>query len=155
MIKGAMKISILAMHLGLKIDHQYSLVLICANKPTVTLLNTICQELTIALNKQNTLSNYYNSTEQEGLVDCYKVEVQVADACLIIKSSHLPYHTIRITLTSPVFHNEQYFNVYDPTSQNLATLNPDPMDILDKNKCLQALVEIRMLIMTFNHFAIY
>ncbi|CAF4719717.1 unnamed protein product, partial [Rotaria magnacalcarata] len=54
MLKGAMKVSILSMGLSLRIDHEYTLVLLCANKPTITLLNDICQELANALNKQVT-----------------------------------------------------------------------------------------------------
>ncbi|CAF3696855.1 unnamed protein product [Rotaria socialis] len=49
MLKGAMKVSILSMHLSLRTDHEYTLVLLCANKPTIALLNDICQELTNAL----------------------------------------------------------------------------------------------------------
>jgi hypothetical protein len=56
-----MKVSVLAMRLFLKQDHDYTLVLICANKPTVTLLNEICQELSSALNTQ-TIS--FDSAEQ-------------------------------------------------------------------------------------------
>ncbi len=116
MIKGVMKVSILAMRLFLKTDREYTLVLVCANKPTVTLLNDISQELAIVLNTPTS---------------AYQIQPDVIDACLIIKSSLLPEHTIRIRLTSPVFFNAN-------------SLNLDPIDMLDKDKCLQAAVEIRM-----------
>ncbi|CAF3870443.1 unnamed protein product, partial [Rotaria sp. Silwood1] len=139
MLKGAMKVSILAMHLSLKTDYEYTLVLICANKPTITLLNDICQELTITLNKQNNSSNQIDSTIQQSIPIIYQIETHVIDACLTIKSSLLPQHTIRIMLTSPVFCSDNFLNF----DEKVTELNSDPTDMLDKNKCLEAAAEIR------------
>ncbi|CAF3819501.1 unnamed protein product [Rotaria sp. Silwood1] len=96
-LKDVMKVSILAMHLSLKTDHEYTLVLICANKSNVTLLNDICLELTITLNKQIKSTN--------------KIEAHVIDACLTVKSSLLPQHTIQIMLTSSVFYSENFLKL--------------------------------------------
>ncbi|CAF1483221.1 unnamed protein product [Rotaria sordida] len=145
MLKGVMKISILAMRLYLKTDHEYTLVLICANKPNVTLLNDICRELNITLNKQIISSNEFDSTkqQQQSIRNIYQVQAHIVDGCLTVKSSHLPQHTIRIILTSPVFHSEDFLNHDEKTNEKQVELNPDPTDMLDKNKCLQAAAEIR------------
>ena len=144
MLKGAMKVSALAMRLFLKNDHVYSLVLICANKPNITLLNDICQELTIGLNAQAIAEIQLNSNErQESTPISYRVEAHVNDACLSVQCSLLPEHTIRIMLTSPVFRSENFLNLDEITRQQIAELNPDPIDMLDINKCLEAAAEIR------------
>src|SRR5690348_6612680 len=112
MLKGAMKVSILAMRLFLKTDYEYKLVLICANKPTITLLNDICQKLTIVLNDQTTSSHQLDSIKQQSISIAYQVQADVNNACLIVKSpSFLPTHTIRIMLTSPVFPSEIFHNL--------------------------------------------
>jgi hypothetical protein len=145
MLKGAMKVSILAMRLFLQTDYEYTLILICANKPTKTLLDHICQELTITLNTQAISTNQSVSLEQQSIPHTYQVQSNVSDACLIVKCSLLPQHTIRIILTSPVFRTENLINLNDEIRQKITELNPDPIDMLDKNKCLQAAAEIRML----------
>ncbi|CAF3546466.1 unnamed protein product [Rotaria sordida] len=143
MLKGAMKVSTLAMRLFLKNDYEYSLVLICANKPTVTLLNDICQELTIGLNAQAIAAIQLDSNEEQSKPITYQVQAHINDACLTVQCSLLPKHTIRIMLTSPVFRSENFLNLDDSTRQQIAELNPDPSDMLDKNKCLEAAAEIR------------
>jgi hypothetical protein len=143
MLKGAMKVSTLAMRLFLKNDREYTLVLICANKPTATLLNEICQELTIGLNAQAIAAIQLDSNNQELIPITYQVQAHIQDACLIVQCSLLPKHTIRIMLTSPVFRSENFLNLDDQTRQQIAELNPDPFDMLDKNKCLEAAAEIR------------
>ena len=55
MLKGAMKVSTLAMRLFFKNESEYSLVLICANKPTVTLLKDICEEFDDRYNHEKIL----------------------------------------------------------------------------------------------------
>ena len=143
MLKGAMKVSTLAMRLFLKYDTEYSLVLICANKPTITLLNNICQELTIGLNTQAIAAIQLESNSEQSTATTYQVQAHVNDACLTVRCSLLPKHTIRIMLTSPVFRSENFINIDENTHQQIAMLNPDPCDMLDKNKCLEAAAEIR------------
>ncbi|CAF2123789.1 unnamed protein product [Rotaria magnacalcarata] len=144
MLKGAMKVSILSMRHSLRIDHEYTLVLLCANKPTITLLNDICQELANALNKQVTSANQSHSMEElSSIQSIYQVHTNVVDACLNVQSNRLPEHTIRIMLTSPVFCSEKFSNRDQTTDLRLAELNSDdPTDMLDKNICLQAATEI-------------
>ncbi|CAF3859199.1 unnamed protein product, partial [Adineta steineri] len=144
MLKGAMKVSTLAMRLFLKTDEEYSLVLICANKPSLTLLNDICQELTIGLNAQAIAAIHLDSNNgEQSIPTTYEIETHADDACLTIKCSLLPKHTIRIMLTSPVFRSENFLNLDNTTRQQVAELNPDPIDMLNKNKCLEAAAEIR------------
>ncbi|CAF1090562.1 unnamed protein product [Adineta ricciae] len=143
MLKGAMKVSILAMRLFLQTDYEYALVLICANKPTKSLLNEICEELTIGLNAQAIAALQLDSSDEQSKPITYKIEAHVDDACLTVQCSILPKHTIRVLLTSPVFRSENFLNLDDDTRQQISALNPDPIDMLDKGKCLQAAAEIR------------
>jgi hypothetical protein len=143
MLKGAMKVSTLAMRLFLKTDYEYSLVLICANKPTLTLLNDICQELTIGLNAQAIAAIQLESNGEQSTPITYQIQAHPNDACLTVQCSLLSKHTIRIMLTSPVFRSENFLNLDDSAQQQIAASNPDPSDMLDKNKCLQAAAEIR------------
>lgn len=94
MLKGAMKVSTLAMEIYLKENYQYDLVLICAAKPTRNLLKEIYQEL-IFYFQQTT-----NSNQTDG---SYRVEMELQDLCLTVQSSLLPIHLIRIRLTSSNF----------------------------------------------------
>ena len=145
MLKGAMKVSTLAMRLFFKYDYEYSLALICANKPTVALLNEICQELTIGLNAQAIAALQLESDGEQSTPITYQIDMHVDEACLTVQCSRLPKHTIRIMLTSPVFRSENFLNLDEQTREKIAELNPDPNDMLDKNKCLEAAAEIRML----------
>ncbi len=144
MLKGAMKVSTLAMRLFFKNDYEYSLVLICANKPTVTLLNDISQELSIGLNAQAIAAIQLDTTGDQSSPITYKIQTHIPDACLTVQCSLLPKHTIRIMLTSPVFRSENFLNLDDQTREQIAELNPDPSDMLDREKCLEAAAEIRM-----------
>ena len=141
-----MKVSILAMRLFLQTDYEYTLILICANKPNKTLLNDICRELTITLNTQATVTNQSDAVEQQSIPHTYQVQANVIDACLTVTCSLLPQHTIQIILTSPVFRDANFVNLDEDIRQKITDLNPDPIDMLDKNKCLQAASEIRTLI---------
>ncbi|UJR33196.1 hypothetical protein I4U23_020651 [Adineta vaga] len=143
MLKGAMKVSTLAMRLFLQTDCDYSLVLICANKPTKTLLNDICEELSIGLNAQAIAALQLDSNNEQSNPVNYQIVAHVSEACLTVQCSLLPKHTIRILITSPVFRSENFLNYDENTRQQIAELNPDPIDMLDKNKCLQAAAEIR------------
>ncbi len=144
MLKGAMKVSTLAMRLFFKHDYEYSLVLICANKPTITLLNDISEELTIGLNAQAIAALQLEPNGEQSTPITYNIQKHFDEACLTVQCSHLPKHTIRIMLTSPVFRSENFLNLDEQTREKIAELNPDPSDMLDKNKCLQAAAEIRM-----------
>lgn len=140
MLKGAMKVSTLAMRVFLKTDFEYSLVLICANKPTVALLNEITQELAMVLNVSSIAAV---ETDTTGGLLSFDVEAHIADACLTVRSSRLPHHVVRIMLTSPVFRSENFLSYDEVTRQQIFALNPDPVDMLDKDKCLEAAAEIR------------
>ncbi|CAF0749776.1 unnamed protein product [Didymodactylos carnosus] len=133
MLKGAMKVGVLAMRVFLKRDREYSLVLICANKPTIDLLTKISQELTSTL-------KMLTSDKEEVL---YDIQASMDDACIYIKCNLLPTHRIRIMLTSPVLRDENFVNLSDEGRIEINKLNPDPVDMLNKVKCLEAAAEIR------------
>ena len=138
-----MKVSTLAMRLFVKYDCEYSLVLICANKPTESLLKEIGQELIIGLNAQAIAALQLESNNEQSTPTTYHVRAHVEDASLTVQCTSLPKYSIRIRLTSPVFRSENFLNLDDQTREQIAQLNPDPSDMLDKNKCLEAAAEIR------------
>ena len=135
MLKGAMKVSTLAMRLLLHDEHEYTLVLICANKPNATLLNEICQELTLIFDTPTGEATMPPVT--------YRVHALIPDACLTVQCTLLPEHTIRVLLTSPVFRSENFLSIDNEVCQTVAELNPDPVDMLEKSRCLEAAAEIR------------
>lgn len=139
-----MKVSTLAMRLFVKYDCEYSLVLICANKPTESLLKEICQELAIGLNAQAIAALQLESNNEQSTPITYQVRAHVEDAALTVECSRISKYIIRIRLTSPVFRSENFLNLDDQTREQIAQLNPDPSDMLDKNKCLEAAAEMRM-----------
>ena len=135
MLKGAMKVSTLAMRLLLRDEHEYTLVLICANKPNETLLNEICQELTLIFDAP--------AGEATTPIVTYQVQALIPDACLTVQCTLLPEHTIRVLLTSPVFRSENFLSIDNEECHTVAELNPDPADMLEKFRCLEAAAEIR------------
>ena len=120
MLKGAMKISALAMDLYLKSNQQYEIVLVCANKPTRTLLKEIAQEL---------IFYFQQSTNTSPTDGSYRVQVQQSDVCLTVQCSLLPIHVIRILLTATIYSPE-------------GTIEANS-DLLDQKKCFEAVTEIR------------
>jgi len=145
-----MKVSTLAMRLFYKYDREYFLVLICANKPTSTLLNEISQELTIGLNAQAIAALQLDSNNEEVKPITYEIETNISEAYLTVQCSLLPTYKMKILLTSPVFRTENFLNIDETKSEQIAQLNPDPDDMLNKDKCLEAAAEIRMLFRYLN-----
>ena len=58
------------------------------------------------------------------------------DTCVIVKSSFIPQHAIRIILTLPAFRNGNCLNLDEKTSKEVAKLNLDSIDTLHKYKWL-------------------
>lgn len=143
MLKGSMKVSVASMNLHLKSDYLYCMVVVCANKPNLTLLTDIAQELDVALNTSAVSAIQLNSEVEQTTPITYKVETPMDQACLHVHCSRLPNHTIQIMLTSPVFRTENYVHLNEELREKLEEFNPDPLDMLDKDKCLIAAAEIR------------
>lgn len=141
-----MKVSVASMNLHLKSDFLYCMVVVCANKPNLTLLTDIAQELDVALNTSAVSTIQLNSDVEQTTPITYKVETPMDQACLHVQCSRLPNHIIQIMLTSPVFRIENYVHLNEELREKLDDFNPDPLDMLDKERCLIAAAEIRKFI---------
>ncbi|XP_035986859.1 zinc finger RNA-binding protein isoform X1 [Fundulus heteroclitus] len=123
-LKGVMRVGVLAKGLLLRGDKNVNLVLLCSEKPTESLLTCIVEHLP----KQLTLVT----------PDKYEVKGSVEEAAIVLTSCTEPKMQVTITLTSPVI-REETGREGDVTSG----LVKDPADVLDRQKCLDALAALR------------
>ncbi|KAG9488381.1 hypothetical protein GDO78_007930 [Eleutherodactylus coqui] len=123
-LKGVLRVGVLAKGLLLRGDRNVSLVLLCAEKPTRTLLTRISENLP----KQLAVI----SPEK------YEVACSIPEAAIILNSCVEPKMQVTITLTSPVI-REESMRDGDVTS----VMVKDPPDVLDRQKCLDALAALR------------
>uniref|UniRef100_A0A8B9ZU90 Zinc finger RNA-binding protein n=1 Tax=Anas zonorhyncha TaxID=75864 RepID=A0A8B9ZU90_9AVES len=123
-LKGVLRVGVLAKGLLLRGDRNVNLVLLCAEKPSKTLLSRIAESLP----KQLAVI----STEK------YDIKCAVPEAAIILNSYVEPKMQVTITLTSPVV-REENMRDGDVTSGMVK----DPADVLDRQKCLDALAALR------------
>ncbi|XP_037115342.1 zinc finger RNA-binding protein isoform X1 [Syngnathus acus] len=123
-LKGVMRVGVLAKGLLLRGDKNVNLVLLCSEKPTKSLLTQIVE----LLPKQLTIV----------APEKYDVKGSLQEAAIILTSCTEPKMQVTITLTSPVIREENGRDG-DVTSG----LVKDPADVLDRQKCLDALAALR------------
>ncbi|XP_077187811.1 zinc finger RNA-binding protein 2-like isoform X1 [Paroedura picta] len=127
-LKGVMRVGILAKGLLLRGDRNVHLILLSAQKPTLTLLQSIAEQL----------------PEQLGKVtkDSYDVVSSAKEAAVVIASSKEPKMQVTVSLTSPLMREEA--PAVDPADSE-ASPEPavDSSDFLDKQKCLESLAALR------------
>ncbi|KAJ6656130.1 hypothetical protein lerEdw1_004181 [Lerista edwardsae] len=123
-LKGVLRVGVLAKGLLLRGDRNVNLVLLCAEKPTKALLSRIAESLP----KQLAVI----SPEK------YEIKCAVQEAAIILNSCVEPKMQVTITLTSPVI-REENMRDGDVTSGMVK----DPPDVLDRQKCLDALAALR------------
>ncbi|XP_071981157.1 spermatid perinuclear RNA-binding protein isoform X3 [Engystomops pustulosus] len=119
---GVMRIGLVAKGLLIKEDMELELVLLCKEKPTESLLVTVRENLPLQIQKL---------TEES-----YQLEHSIEDASIIIHNAKEPKLTLKVILTSPSFREEE-----DRAVENVAM--KDPPDLLDRQKCLNALASLR------------
>ncbi|XP_068104255.1 spermatid perinuclear RNA-binding protein isoform X4 [Hyperolius riggenbachi] len=126
---GVMRIGLVAKGLLIKDDMELELVLLCKEKPTESLLATVRENLPLQIQKL---------TEE-----AYEVEQCIEDATLIIHNSKEPKLTLKVILTSPLFREEEdrAGGAAMRLVENVAM--KDPPDLLDRQKCLNALASLR------------
>uniref|UniRef100_A0A3B3TB07 Zinc finger RNA-binding protein n=1 Tax=Paramormyrops kingsleyae TaxID=1676925 RepID=A0A3B3TB07_9TELE len=123
-LKGVMRVGVLAKGLLLRGDKNVNLVLLCSEKPTKNLLTCIVEHLP----KQLTLVT----------PEKYEVKASVQEAAIMLTSCEEPKMEVTITLTSPIIREE---NARD--GDITSGLVKDPADVLDRQKCLDALAALR------------
>ncbi|KAG8181856.1 hypothetical protein JTE90_004002 [Oedothorax gibbosus] len=121
-LKGVMRVGVLAKGLVLTGDLSVQLVVMCAEKPTRTLLEKVMESLPKQL----------ASVDKD---EKYEVKRSLENAAIIVNSTTEPKITVTITLTSPVMRENS-----DGTEASGET---DPPDVLDRQKCLDALAALR------------
>ncbi|XP_042905081.1 zinc finger RNA-binding protein isoform X2 [Parasteatoda tepidariorum] len=123
-LKGVMRVGVLAKGLVLTGDLSVQLVVMCAEKPSRSLLDRVIENLpkqlsTIAPDEK------------------YEVKRCIEEAAIIVSTVSEPKITVTVTLTSPVMR--------EPNTEPAAgeTVVKDPPDVLDRQKCLDALAALR------------
>ncbi|XP_062333520.1 spermatid perinuclear RNA-binding protein isoform X2 [Osmerus eperlanus] len=122
---GVMRIGLVAKGLLIKEDLDLELVLMVRDKPTQTLLDTVCQNLPLQIEKL---------TEEK-----YEVTSSVPEAAILVCSTTEPKLTLKVTLTSPAMREEADADPSEGAEQS----DPEPVGVLDQHRCLVALAALR------------
>uniref|UniRef100_A0A671X1Z0 Spermatid perinuclear RNA-binding protein n=1 Tax=Sparus aurata TaxID=8175 RepID=A0A671X1Z0_SPAAU len=96
---GVMRIGLVAKGLLIKGDMDLELVLMCRDKPTQTLLDTVCHNLPTQIEKL---------TEEK-----YEVTSSLPEVAILVQTTTEPKLTLKITLTSPEEEEEEEGEVLD------------------------------------------
>ncbi|KAM4629215.1 zinc finger RNA-binding protein isoform 2-T2 [Polymixia lowei] len=132
LLKGVMRVGILAKGLLLHGDRNVELILLTAKKPTITLLKTIAKQLPKEL-----------LTFSE---DQYEVQARPEEANIVIFSSKEPKMQVTISLTSPLMREDPATEKDKQAGGKAAekgVTEKDPTDVLNKKKCLEYLAALR------------
>ncbi|KAF7700768.1 spermatid perinuclear RNA-binding protein isoform X1 [Silurus meridionalis] len=121
---GVMRIGLVAKGLIIKDDMDLELVLMCREKPTHTLLSTVCDNLPLQIEKL---------TEEK-----YEVKSSIPEAAILICCTAEPKLTLKVTLTSPQIREDG-----ESEEQESAVEASEPSDLLDRQRCLVALASLR------------
>ncbi|XP_072031547.1 zinc finger RNA-binding protein-like isoform X4 [Amphiura filiformis] len=116
-LKGVMRVGVLAKGLLLKGERNMGLVVICTEKPTRTLLERVA----------NNLPKQMQESDEK-----LDIKLCVEEASIVVTNQTEPQMTMKITLTSPIMRDQ-------PETDTAK----DPPDVLDRQKCLEALAALR------------
>ncbi|KAB1259042.1 Zinc finger RNA-binding protein 2 [Camelus dromedarius] len=122
-LKGVMRVGLLAKGLLLRGDRTVQLILLCSQKPTRTLLRRVAEQLPRQL-PMVTEDKYEVSSDPE--------------ANIIISSCEEPRMQVTVSITSPLMRE-------DPSAdrEGMEGPPPDPGDVLSPERCLQSLAALR------------
>uniref|UniRef100_A0A671X252 Spermatid perinuclear RNA-binding protein n=1 Tax=Sparus aurata TaxID=8175 RepID=A0A671X252_SPAAU len=112
---GVMRIGLVAKGLLIKGDMDLELVLMCRDKPTQTLLDTVCHNL---------------PTQIELTEEKYEVTSSLPEVAILVQTTTEPKLTLKITLTSPAEEEEE-------------EEEEEEGEVLDRHRCLLALAALR------------
>ncbi|XP_054874794.1 zinc finger RNA-binding protein isoform X6 [Amphiprion ocellaris] len=132
LLKGVMRVGILAKGLLLRGDRNVELILLTAKKPTISLLKSIAKQLPKEL-----------ATFSE---DQYEVQAHPEEANIVIISSKEPKMQVTISLTSPLMREDPAAEKDKQAGGKAAEKGlpeKDPPDLLNKKKCLEYLAALR------------
>ncbi|KAM9311384.1 interleukin enhancer-binding factor 3 isoform 2-T2 [Gastrophryne carolinensis] len=123
-LRGVMRVGLVAKGLLLKGDLDLELVLLCKDKPTISLLRKVSDNLVV---------QFATVSEEK-----YEVVPNIREASIIIKNTKEPQLTLAIRLTSTLVREE-----VEKLSAGETLSISDPPDVLDRHKCLAALASLR------------
>ncbi|XP_048875254.1 spermatid perinuclear RNA-binding protein isoform X4 [Brienomyrus brachyistius] len=121
---GVVRVGLVAKGLLIKEDMDLELVLMCREKPTETLLQTVCERLPMHIKKL---------TEEP-----YEVTHSVREAAILVHGTSEPKLTLKVALTS--------LQMREESSQGDEEEHTEPAeapDLLDRQSCLVALASLR------------
>uniref|UniRef100_A0A8C6UH60 Spermatid perinuclear RNA binding protein n=1 Tax=Neogobius melanostomus TaxID=47308 RepID=A0A8C6UH60_9GOBI len=118
---GVMRIGLVAKGLLIKGDLDLELVLMCRDKPTQTLLDTVCHNLPAQIEKL---------TEEK-----YEVTSCLPEAAILVQTTTDPKLNLKITLTSPAMR--------DDLDDEEVEAEEEEGEVLDRHRCLLALAALR------------
>ncbi|XP_036955860.1 interleukin enhancer-binding factor 3-like isoform X1 [Acanthopagrus latus] len=128
LLRGVMRVGLVANGLLLKGDKELELVLLCSDKPTITLLKQVAEKLTAQLEVNEISAGTYTVSQCPG------------DAAIAVTSTK-SILTLTIHMTSPLVRVVPESTTEEETEET-RTVN-DPPDVLDRQKCLSALASLR------------
>ncbi|XP_075062905.1 interleukin enhancer-binding factor 3 isoform X2 [Mixophyes fleayi] len=126
-LRGVMRVGLVAKGLLLKGDLELELVLLCKDKPTISLLKKVSDNLVLQF-----------ATVSEEL---YEVVPNIRESKIVIKNTKEPQLTLDIRLTSTLVREEVEKLSAGGTEETISV--SDPPDVLDRHKCLAALASLR------------
>lgn len=131
LLKGVMRVGILAKGLLLRGDRNVELILLTAKKPTISLLENIAKQL------PNELATFSE--------DQYEVQAHPEEANIVIFSSKEPKMQVTISLTSPLMREDPAAEKDKQAGEaaEKGVDEKDPPDVLNKKKCLEYLAALR------------
>uniref|UniRef100_A0A336K327 CSON001323 protein n=1 Tax=Culicoides sonorensis TaxID=179676 RepID=A0A336K327_CULSO len=125
MLKGVMRVGLLAKGLLLRGDKDVQLVVLCAEKPTTTLLRRVAQELPIQL---KTITDEYK----------YTVTLAVTESAVNVTDGLV---NVKVSLTSPLLREHEANATAETTTSDQSKCSET--DLLPREPCLQALAALR------------
>uniref|UniRef100_A0A3P8QX01 Spermatid perinuclear RNA-binding protein n=1 Tax=Astatotilapia calliptera TaxID=8154 RepID=A0A3P8QX01_ASTCA len=128
---GVMRIGLVAKGLLIKGDMDLELVLMCRDKPTQTLLDTVCHNLPTQIEKL---------TEEK-----YEVTSSLPEAAILVKTTTEPKLTLKITLTSPAMREDdgEEEEEEELEEEEVEAEEEEEGEVLDRHRCLLALAALR------------
>nr|XP_061800079.1 spermatid perinuclear RNA-binding protein [Nerophis lumbriciformis] len=127
---GVMRIGLVAKGLLIKGDMDLELVLMCRDKPTQTLLHSVCHNLPGQIEKL---------TEEK-----YEVTSSPSEAAILVRATTEPKLTLKITLTSPAMRDdEEEEEEEDEEEEGEEQEEEEEGEVLDRHRCLLALAALR------------
>uniref|UniRef100_A0A096LTR9 Spermatid perinuclear RNA-binding protein n=1 Tax=Poecilia formosa TaxID=48698 RepID=A0A096LTR9_POEFO len=121
---GVMRVGLVAKGLLIKGDMDLELVLMCRDKPTQTLLDTVCHNLPTQIQKL---------TEEK-----YEVSSSLPEAAILVQTTADPKLKLKITLTSPAMREDDVLGAAAHTVEA-----EEEGEVLDRHRCLLALAALR------------